>query len=219
MSLEDAKLEPAIPVGNHYPKYQTRNPVARWLVNGFLESFCELSRQTKARDVLEVGCGEGHLSAILARDGRRVRGVDISPSVIEQARSNPDNRAYGAQFEVASVYDLSAERDSAELVVCCEVLEHLENPEAALAVLARVASPYLLVSVPREPVWRALNMARGRYIADLGNTPGHLQHWSHSGFLEMLSRFVEISEVRAPVPWTMALCRAKRSDVDATLGS
>lgn len=209
MSLEDTKLEPSIPVGNHYPKYQTRNPVARWLVNGFLDSFRTLSRQTEARQVLEVGCGEGHLSAILARDGRQVRGVDISPSVVEQARSHPDNMAHGAEFQVASVYDLTADQDSAELVVCCEVLEHLEDPEAALAVLARLARPHLLVSVPREPIWRALNMARGRYLLDFGNTPGHLQHWSQRRFLILLRRHVDIVALQSPLPWTMVLCRTR----------
>lgn len=209
MNLEGAELEPSIPVGNHYPKYHTKNPIARWLVNGFLDSFRELSRSTDARDALEVGCGEGHLSAILAGDGRSVRGIDISPAIIEQARSHPDNRTNGARFEVGSVYDLSADSDAAELVVCCEVMEHLEDPDRALSILARLARPYLLVSVPREPIWRMLNMARGRYLGDLGNTPGHVQHWSQRRFLDLLSRHVDVIAVRTPLPWTMALCRAR----------
>lgn len=215
MSVDETGLEPAIPVGNHYPKYQTRNPIARWLVNGFLESFRALSRATEARTVLEVGCGEGHLSAILARDGRAVRGIDISPSVIAQARAQPDNQAHGARFEVGSVYELRPEADAAELVVCCEVLEHLEQPDKALSILARLARPHLLVSVPREPLWRVLNMARGRYLGDLGNTPGHIQHWSQRQFLALLARHVDVVEVRAPLPWTMALCRARMQDDDS----
>ncbi len=214
MSLEDARTEPSIPVGNHYPKYHTKNPIARWLVNGFLESFRDLSRASGAREVLEVGCGEGHLSAVLASDGRSVRGIDISPSVIEQARSHPENRAHGARFEVGSVYDLSAEADAAELVVCCEVLEHLEDPEKALAILARLARPHLLVSVPREPIWRMLNLARGRYLGACGNTPGHIQHWSQRDFLAMLAAYVDVVTVRAPLPWTMVLCRARSDDDD-----
>ena len=98
--------------------------------------------------------------------------------------------------------------DAAELVVCCEVLEHLADPERGLAVLASLARPWLLVSVPREPVWRALNLARGHYFADLGNTPGHLNHWSRRGFVNWLSTRLSVVEVRAPLPWTMALCRA-----------
>jgi len=62
--------------------------------------------------------------------------------------------------------------------------------------------------VPREPIWRALNLARGKYVRDLGNTPGHLGHWSRRGFLELLGGRLEVVAVRTPLPWTMALCRA-----------
>ena len=91
------------------------------------------------------------------------------------------------------------------------MLEHLPDPEAALATLAGLARPWLLVSVPREPLWRALNLARFRYARQLGNTPGHLGHWSKRGFIAFLSERVEVVEVRSPLPWTMALCRVDRS--------
>jgi hypothetical protein len=63
--------------------------------------------------------------------------------------------------------------------------------------------------VPREPLWRVLNLARGKYLADLGNTPGHVNHWSRGGFLDLLSRRFEIVEARTPLPWTMALCKVR----------
>ena len=53
-----------------------------------------------------------------------------------------------------------------------------DDPERALDVLAGLARPWLIASVPREPLWRALNLARLSYVGDLGNTPGHLNHWS-----------------------------------------
>jgi hypothetical protein len=71
--------------------------------------------------------------------------------------------------------------------------------------MARVASRYLLVSVPREPLWRGLNMARGAYLKDLGNTPGHVNHWTKGSFVELLGRHGEVTEVRSPLPWTMLL--------------
>ena len=80
---------------------------------------------------------------------------------------------------------------------------------AALATLASLARPWLIVSVPREPIWRALNLARLKYVADMGNTPGHLSHWSKRGFVELLDSRVDVIEVRSPLPWTMALCRAR----------
>jgi hypothetical protein len=89
------------------------------------------------------------------------------------------------------------------------VLEHLADPVRALGVLARLAQPHLIVSVPREPLWRLLNVARGRYWPALGNTPGHLQHWSARRFLALLEDQLEVREVRLPLPWTMALCRRR----------
>jgi hypothetical protein len=73
--------------------------------------------------------------------------------------------------------------------------------------MARVASRWLLVSVPREPVWRATNMARGAYLRDLGNTPGHVNRWSKASFKRLLSRYGTIEEARSPFPWTMLLVR------------
>jgi hypothetical protein len=94
-----------------------------------------------------------------------------------------------------------------ELASAIEVLEHLPDPEHTLGEMARCASRRLLVSVPREPLWRALNMARGAYWRSLGNTPGHLNHWSKRSFVELLARHGEVVEVRSPFPWTMLLVR------------
>jgi hypothetical protein len=88
-----------------------------------------------------------------------------------------------------------------------EVLEHVPDPGGVLAEMSRVASRWVLVSVPREPLWRVLNMARGEYLRDFGNTPGHLNHWSKRGFRKLLTRYGEIVELRSPPPWTMALVR------------
>ena len=88
-----------------------------------------------------------------------------------------------------------------------EVLEHVPDPERTLAEMARCARSHLLVSVPREPLWRMLNMARGAYWSSLGNTPGHLNHWSARSLRALLSSAGEIVEMRSPFPWTMVLVR------------
>jgi len=125
------------PAGNYYDKYNTRNPVARALMQGFLKSFDELVAMSGSPGTaLEIGCGEGELSMRLARAG-------------------------------------------------------------------------WLVSVPREPIWRMLNMARGRYLSALGNTPGHIQHWSARAFVELVGQRLDVQAVRSPLPWTMALCRVR----------
>lgn len=202
-------VEKGIIAGNVYDKYGTGNPLARLLVGRFQRSLGELVTATGAMDIHEVGCGEGHVSILLAAPGRRVRGSDFSETIIAAARQNAEARGVHIVFKAASIYDLSPREDSADLVVCCEVLEHLEDPQRALSVLARLANPHLIISVPREPLWRILNVARGRYIPRLGNTPGHIQHWSKKSFLNFLRPHLKIVKVVTPIPWIMVLARSE----------
>ena len=196
------------PAGNYYDKYRTRNPIARWLMQGFLLDFDRLSSSIPSGPVLEVGCGEGELSMRLAARGHRVRGCDVSADVIDEARGRARSAGLAVEFWQCDIQDLT-EQDAAPLVVCCEVLEHLRDPQAGLERLALLARPWLIVSVPREPLWRAMNMARGKYLGQLGNTPGHLNHWGRGAFLSQLRERFDIVETASPVPWTMALCKVK----------
>lgn len=196
--------EDDIPVGNAYEKYTTRNPVARYLVANFLSTVVALVRSTGARNIHEVGCGEGELAHIIAQAGiSTVKGTDFSGAMIELAAS----KFRDIEFRQRSIYDLRADQDAADLVVCCEVLEHLVDPRRALERLASISRQHCLLSVPREPLWRALNCLRGSYLSQFGNTPGHLQHWSRAEFLRLVGKYFEIVEVRSPIPWTVVLCR------------
>ena len=193
--------------GNYYDKYNTRNPIARYLMSGFLGSFDELTSMTGVRRAYEVGCGESNLSMRLLDRGWDVSGCDVEPVCVAEANQQCAARGIRSTFEIRSLFDLRAEQAAADLVICCEVLEHVPDTERALAVLKSLAKPYLLVSVPREPIWRVLNITRGKYIKDFGNTPGHIQHWSATSFLRLLEKSTDILEVRKPLPWTMVLCR------------
>lgn len=196
--------------GNLYDKYGSRNPVVRWLMSGFERDLLELARVTGAHEVHEVGCGEGHLSRLLRQEGLDVRGSDVSSEVIEDARTRTRREGLEIPFRVVDLLDLQPESDGAELIVCCEVLEHLDDPDGALEVLTRLARPWLILSVPREPLWRTLNLLRGSYLRRLGNTPGHVQHWSKCGFVDHLSGHARPVEVRSPMPWTMVLAKSVR---------
>jgi hypothetical protein len=65
------------------------------------------------------------------------------------------------------------------------------------------------LSVPREPIWRAGNLARGRYVQALGNTPGHVNHWSAKQFERFVASGLDVIDVAKPLPWTM-LCATPR---------
>src|SRR5262245_24133450 len=178
-------------------------------MSGFLRDLDELVGRTGAHEAHEVGCGEGELSIRLARRGIAMRGTDAFPSVLEEARSRAKAAGVEIDFEAIPAEELDGDRDGAELILCCEVLEHLADPIRTLEVLSGLARPWLIASVPREPLWRALNLARLSYVGDLGNTPGHLNHWSKRDFLQFLGTRLEVAEVKSPMPWTMALCRAQ----------
>ena len=198
-----------IPGGNVYDKYGTGNPIERRLVDRFLATLEELVDRTGALAAHEIGCGEGELGIRLARRGLRVRGTDASADVIEEARRRASDAGVEIEFQSVPVEELDPSADSAELIVCCEVMEHLVDPDAALAAIAALARPWAILSVPREPLWRALNLARLAYLSDLGNTPGHLNHWSRRDFVRFVGRRFDVVELRAPLPWTMALCRVR----------
>jgi ubiquinone/menaquinone biosynthesis C-methylase UbiE len=203
MNIEEPVL------GNLYDKYETRNPIARFLFRNFLLNVQELVESIPVESVLEVGCGEGHLTELLSGwlCPDRICGIDLSPHLFDPKHKQETSVLFSCQ----SAYQLGFQEDAFDLVVGAEVLEHLEKPVAALEEIERVASKYLLLSVPREPTWRILNMIRFAYWSDLGNTPGHLQHWSSSEFVDLISRFFEVLRVRKPLPWTLVLAVKKAS--------
>jgi len=208
MRIAGGTREDGLIVGNVYDKYGSRNPIVKWIMREFESALSALVVKAAPTDIHEIGCGEGYWVLRWNEQGLTAKGCDVSQQVIEIARTNAvEHGVTPALFEARSIYDLEPDRDSADLVVCCEVLEHLEQPEAALQVLRQVVKRHLIVSVPREPLWRILNIARGRYLADWGNTPGHLQHWSKSGFVRLVSPYFDVVEVKSPLPWTVLLCR------------
>ena len=196
--------------GNYYNKYETTNPIGRFLVGRFLKTIVNFVERCEPSTVHEVGCGEGMLSsyvyANLKYKPRRFSASDISQSIIDEARSRPQNA--GIKFMVRSIYDLSQD-ESSDLIICCEVLEHLQNPKAALQKLGEIATERIILSAPREPIWRMLNLLRLKYVGDLGNTPGHIQHWSSTSLLRLIRQFFTIEEVAKPLPWTILLCKCR----------
>lgn len=195
--------------GNYYDKYATKNPAARLLVRHFLYAFDELAASSHAKTAYEIGCGEGMLSLRLAAKGLQVRGSDVEPDIVHEANKRALQLGYDTLFRTLNLFDIKRADAAADLLVCCEVLEHIPQPSSALDYIARLVHSYVLMSVPREPIWRALNLARGRYILSLGNTPGHVNHWSARQFIDDVSRRFEILAIRKPLPWTMVLCRVR----------
>lgn len=171
--------------GNFYNKYESQNPISRWFINRFTEHLESLLKNLQFESLLEVGCGEGYL---LKRLEKRLQGVDllatdISPEIIAEAELLIPE----VPKLVASGYDLPLENESRDIVLSCEVMEHVEEPRKLLLEAKRVARKHCIFSVPHEPWWRIANMMRGKYLNDFGNTPGHIQHWNKTKLMNLVS--------------------------------
>ena len=193
--------------GNTYDKYGSTNPVVMRLMAGFNGTLGDLFARADPQSLLDVGCGEGvltHQWAVRLRD-RPVVGIDLDdPHLHAQWEGR---RAPNLDYRVMKAEALPFADGEFDCATAIEVLEHVPDAAHTVSEMARVAQRHLLVSVPREPMWRMLNMARGAYLKELGNTPGHVNHWSKRSFVELLSRHGTVVEARSPFPWTMLLVR------------
>ncbi|WP_327092192.1 class I SAM-dependent methyltransferase [Nonomuraea sp. NBC_01738] len=97
----------------------------------------EIVETLPAGDALDAACGTGRLAAYLAGRGHRVRGVDLSPDMLERARL----RVPGAEFEVGELAALPVADESVDLVVCSLALTHVPDLGPVLAEFARVLRP------------------------------------------------------------------------------
>lgn len=195
---------PSTIVGNHTQKYTAKNPAIRWLTERFVERLdgvlgAVAADRQPAWHPLEVGAGEGVVTQRLHQRFGNAVGLDLPDEGLRaEWRSRP-----GPAYLHGDAQRLPFGDDAFDLLVCVEVLEHLVDPEAGLRELARVSSRHLVLSVPREPLFRGSNLVAGRYVTDLGNTPGHLNHWSARSFRRFVSQVAEVRAVETPYPWTI----------------
>ena len=188
-----------IVVGNIKDKAHLRNPVSRLLVSRFDAAFFfDLIDVRQPMSLNEVGCAQDRITRVLARRYKvPLRASGLSKDLIAPLQ---DEDLPNVEFLQRSIHGLKPGENHADMVICCEEMEHLEFPTQVLAVLRELNANHYLLSVPREPIWRLMNIARGRYLASFGNTPGHICHWSGRGFIRFLTQngFTPTSVRRPP---------------------
>ncbi len=190
-------------------KYTTNNPISNYLVHNFLQNVGVLYQSIKINSIIDVGCGEGlvlkYISDFFNNNNIVCNAIDLSQEEVKSAKRNIPF----CNVKIGNAYNIPFDDNYAELVICTEVLEHLENPILAINEISRVTKKYALLTVPNEPLWRILNIIRLKYISNLGNTLGHLNHWSPKQFKLFIDPYFKVIDKKNPIPWTIYLCEKK----------
>ena len=151
--------------------------------------------------VLDVGCGGGLLAEALARAGAHVTAIDLAPAMIEVARLHAAEAALKIDYRVAAAEAVAASEPGAfDVVTCMEMLEHVPEPAAMTATLARVVRPggalmvstlnrnlrsFLLAIVGAEYLLRLL--PRGTHEYERLIRPAELARWARAAGLTLVS--------------------------------
>lgn len=117
--------------------------------------------------VIDLGCGIGYGSALMAKSGRRVIGVDRDVETIDYARSH-----YGEAEYAVGDFDLGRIETQYDAAVAFEVIEHLEDPRSTLK---SIRAGVLLASVPNET-----------YFPYAPNIAFHHRHYTQDEFAALL---------------------------------
>ncbi len=190
---------------DNYRKLTTTNPLQRFFINNFLTVLIQTIKPLKIQTILDVGCGEGFTLAKLKDEhiGKSLEGIEYLDRAIELGKQhNPD-----IKIKKGTIYNLPYKDNSFDLIICTEVLEHLEDPGKALKELVRVTRKYCLLSVPNEPIFMLSNFLRGKNWSRFGNDIEHINHWSPNRFKKFVSSELQIVDVITPFPWTLVLAK------------
>jgi SAM-dependent methyltransferase len=166
----------------------------------------EFARQwAREKRVLDIACGTGYGTAVLARAGARaVLGIDLDRNTIERARSQFNLPAVSFTVGDAEAPQVAGPFD---LIVSFETIEHLPRPERFLSSMNRLlaADGTFLVSTPcRE----------SGSVDDRPQNPFHVREWNQAEFTQMVERsfrrvtmhgqLIEFAKNRLPLNRTLA---------------
>lgn len=190
-------------------KYENTGFVAKYMVDNYFKSVKTLLNKIDVNEIdkaHEIGVGEGRSTMRLKQMVPNLSASEFVEKLVKIAKQN--NKDIPVFQE--SVYELSYEAKSVDVVFLLEVLEHLDYPEIALKEIKRISKKYLILGVPNEPLWRILNFCRLKYMKDFGNTPGHLNHWSKTTLIAFVEQhFGKVVAVESPLPWTIVLAEKR----------
>lgn len=181
-------------------KYENKNSIHQYILRKFLKHIEQAVSDANAIEILEIGCADGYVIKYLTEHNPRirVRGVDLNREALRRAQEMNPN----AHFEYGDALTIRVPDKQFDTLMALELLEHIQDFEAALQNLQKINARYFLLSVPHEPFFRMLNFLRGRHWHRLGNHPGHINTWGKDEFKRIISPYFTIEKDLSSFPWT-----------------
>lgn len=154
-------------------------------------------------ELAEVGSGGGHVLRMFRE--AKLTAIDVSTVFLDTARKNLEG--YDVRFVKGEVDKLDLPSASFDRIICTEVLEHTQDPEAILAAMARLLRPYgvAVITVPNDPLILALKgFVRRTPVGyalrdriDFGGDEFHIHRWTPAEFERLLSRHFRVTDHRS----------------------
>ena len=185
-------------------KYTNTGKIRRWLIERFEKTFCRIVKAERPSEILDVGCGEGFLTKQLSKamPEANIRACDLRASAIEYAeKHNGRSNIYYREGDLFG--DIAGEDATCDVVVCTEVLEHLQSYEKALAILTKLAGKRVVISVPNEPWFRLGHLCRGQNILRLGCIPEHCNCWTKKGIVSLVEKYGKDIKITTETFWNI----------------
>lgn len=133
----------------------------------------------KGEMVLDLGCGTGWFSVILAKRGAVVEGIDISPTAIEIAKKRAiiNQVSDSVKFKVMSFYDLAYPDRTFDKIIGLSALHHMRNKELLCDSLYRILKPGGMI-VFNEPFGNSTILERLRLYVPIKVQEEDKSHWN-----------------------------------------
>lgn len=188
-------------ISGNQAKYMTNNPLKRYLINRFMRVTMNLLEMSAARTVLDAGCGEGYTIELISRAfDYDITGVDINLEALEYAESMFRNND-SIKLTASNIYEMPFNDNSFDIVICNEVLEHLEEPTCALDEIQRVSKGKAIISVPHEPYFTLSNFLALNHLKSFGNAPGHINHFNIKRIKKLIDTYMKDYKLYFSFPW------------------